>query len=234
MDFFHSQESLTAMQWILRALVAYFFLIIVVKVMGQRSISQLSLLDFAIALVIGNLIAHPLSDEQLGLKGSMITMSVLVILYASSVFITLKSIKLRRIVLPEPFPLIRNGQIMSRSLTKARISVDDLLSAARKEKIDDIKKISLALWEPDGTISFFMSPAFQTITRSDLNIISEPFDFPKTVVREGRVDQNVLKQIGKEENWLLSTLKTNHNAEISNVILATVDSNNQLNLFLYK
>ena len=69
MDFFHGQETLTAMQWVLRAVVGYFFMLIMAKLMGQRSISQLNLLDFAIAVVIGNIIAHPLSDEKLGLKG---------------------------------------------------------------------------------------------------------------------------------------------------------------------
>jgi uncharacterized membrane protein YcaP (DUF421 family) len=33
--------------------------------MGKRSISQLRRLDFTMALSLGNIIAHPLSDEQL-------------------------------------------------------------------------------------------------------------------------------------------------------------------------
>jgi uncharacterized membrane protein YcaP (DUF421 family) len=90
MDFFNGQESLTAIQWILRAIVAFFFLLFAVKIMGQRSISHLRLLDFIMALLLGNIIAHPLSDEQLGLKGSMITMTVLVILYTVGVFLSLK------------------------------------------------------------------------------------------------------------------------------------------------
>ena len=68
LDFFQSQETLTAMDWILGATVAYFFLLVVAKVLGQRTLSQLRLLDFVIALVIGNIIAHPLSHEGLGLE----------------------------------------------------------------------------------------------------------------------------------------------------------------------
>lgn len=234
MDFFHGQETLTALQWILRAVVGYVFMVIIAKLMGQRSISQLNLLDFAIAVVIGNIIAHPLSDEQLGLKGSMITMSALVVLYVSSVFLVLKSKKLRQFVLPNPFPLIKNGEFIYKNLTKARISVDYILSEARKEKIDDVKKVSLALWEPDGTISFFVSPNFQSVTRGDLNIITEPFDFPKTVVKEGNVERSILQQTGKEESWLLSSLKTNHNVELNEVLLATMNKSGQLKVFLYK
>ncbi|MGG3449588.1 hypothetical protein [Domibacillus aminovorans] len=58
------------------------------------------------AILIGNIIAHPLSDEQLGLKRSMITMTVLVLLYIAGVFLSLKWVKLRRWLDPSPYPLI--------------------------------------------------------------------------------------------------------------------------------
>lgn len=72
MGFFQGQETLTSTKWILRAEIIFFFLLIVVKMMGQRSISHLRLIDFVIALVLGNIIAHPLSDEKLGMKGSKV------------------------------------------------------------------------------------------------------------------------------------------------------------------
>lgn len=234
MDFFHSQETLTTLQWILRSVVGYIFLIIIVKVMGRRSIAQLNFLDFAIAIVIGNIIAHPLSDEQLGLKGSMTTMTALVMLYTISVFITLKSKKIRRFFSPDPLPLVKNGQFISKNLTKARISVDYILSEARKEKIEDAKKIALAFWEPDGSISFFVKPNDQTITRRDLNIVTKPFDFPKTIIREGSIEKPVLQEIGRDENWLITLLKTNHQSEVQDVLLATIDQNNVLKVFLYQ
>ncbi|MEB2298904.1 DUF421 domain-containing protein [Lysinibacillus xylanilyticus] len=116
MDFFHGQESLTGIQWILRAIVAFFFLIFATKILGQRSISQLRLLDFALAISLGNIIAHPLSDERLGMKGSMITMSVLVILYTVGVWLTLKWPSFRNIIDPPPIPLVKNGKIISANL----------------------------------------------------------------------------------------------------------------------
>jgi uncharacterized membrane protein YcaP (DUF421 family) len=90
MEFMSGKESLTIIQWVLRAIVAFFFLLFAAKLMGQRSISQLRLIDFIMAILLGNIIAHPLSDEQLGLKGSMITMTVLVMLYTVGVFLSLK------------------------------------------------------------------------------------------------------------------------------------------------
>ncbi|MGM9920163.1 MAG: DUF421 domain-containing protein [Bhargavaea sp.] len=232
MEFFHAQETLTATQWILRAVVSYFFLLIVVKVMGQRSISQLSLLDFAIAIAIGNIIAHPLSDEGLGLKGSMITMVALVVLYSASVFAVLKSGRVRDFVLPRPIPLVEKGQLVYPNLKKARITIDYLLSEARKAKIEDIQKLSLALWEPDGTISFFESPQYQGPTRSDFDMVPEPFDLPVVVVREGEIDRKALGEKGKDEAWLMSVLKEEHFITLEDVLLATMERSGRVKVFV--
>lgn len=232
MEFIHPQETLTAMQWILRAVVSYIFLLIVVKVMGQRSISQLSLLDFAIAITIGNIIAHPLSDKGLGLKGSMITMAAFAVLYSTSVFAVLKSGRVRNFVLPRPIPLVEKGQLVYPNLKKARITIDYLLSEARKAKIEDLETLALALWEPDGTISFFESPQYQGPTRSDFNMTPEPFDLPVVVVREGRVDKQALQWKGKDEAGLLSILKEEHDVRLQDVLLATMDRSGLVKVFV--
>ncbi|MEK3886154.1 DUF421 domain-containing protein [Bacillus sp. FSL K6-3431] len=233
MDFFHSQESLTAIQWILRAIVSYFFMIITVKVMGQRSISQLRLLDFVIALIIGNIIAHPLSDESLGLKGSMITMSVLVILYTSSVIASLKSDKLRKFFDAPPLPLIENGKIFYKNLGKARISLDDLMLELRKGNVEDIQKVALALWEMGGTLSLFLKPQYQPVTPSDLNLSPKSFVFPKTIIKERKIDVSLLHAMGREENWLETKIKSTYNADIHDILLATIDETEHITIFLY-
>ena len=233
MDFFQGQETLTAIQWVLRAVIAFFFLLFATKLMGERSISQLRLIDFAIALIIGNILAHPLSDEKLGLKGSLITTTVLIILYIASVYATLKWGSLRKWMEPSPYPLIKHGEMIYPNLKKARISIDHLLSELRKEKIEDVQKVALALWEPDGTISFFLSPQHQALTPTDMQLIMNPFSFPTVVVKEGRVDQESLKNVGKDMDWLHNKFTLYH-VQASDILLATVDDNDNLKIYLYE
>lgn len=233
MDFFSSQESLTAVEWSLRAIVSFFFLVFVAKIMGQRSISKLRFLDFVILLLLGNILAHPLSDEGLGLKGSMISISVLVILYLAGIFLSLKSNRIRTFFNPSPMPLIENGQILYKNLYKAKITIEFLLSELRKEKTDDIQKVALALWEPGGTISIFLAPQYQPVTTADLNLPIKPFDFPKTVVKERTIDNNELQQLGKDEQWLKDRIKETYDVTVNEVLLATLDKGNNLKVFLY-
>lgn len=234
MDFFQSKETLTAMEWVFRAITAYFFLLVVAKVLGQRTISQLRLLDFVIALVIGNIIAHPLSDEHLGLEGSMITTVVLVILYLVNLFGILRFPFLRNIINSSPIKIVENGEILHKGLNKARISIDVLLEELREEKVDDVKKVALALWEADGKISVFLLPQYEPVTPSSLQIKTEPFDFPRTIIKEGKIISNELKQSNNDKGWVISSLKNSYQTEVKNVLLATIDTKGSLKVFLYK
>ena len=234
MSFFHSQETLSSIEWILRAVIGFFFLLIVAKIMGQRAISQLRLLDFVIALVLGNIIAHPLSDEKLGMKGSMITTVVLVVLYTGGLFISLKSSRIEKFLDPVPFPLIKNGEINYKGLKKARISIDHLLAELRKEKVADLKKVALALWESDGKISIFLDPKYEALTPTSYQKKIEPFDLPRTIIKEGKIDFSTLQQINVEEGWIVNKLKTLHQVDVSNVLLGTIDHQKKLQIFLYK
>ncbi len=234
MNFYQSQETLTAIEWILRAVTAFVFLVIVAKAMGQRAISQLRLIDFVIALVIGNIIAHPLSDEKLGLEGSLISTIVLVVLYLGSVFMMLKWPRFRRLLNNKPVILIQNGKILSNGLKKARISIDVLLEELREGKVQDLKKVAIAFWEADGKISFFLDPKYEPVTHESLQIATEPFDFPKTIIKEGIINYEELRQFNKDESWVVSMLQSQYHVEVKNVLLATLDSNDNMNVFLYK
>lgn len=233
MDFFAGQDSLTSLQWILRAIIGFIFLVIIAKIMGQRSISQLRFLDFVVALLIGNIIAHPLSDEGLGLKGSMLTMAVVVFLYVSGVLLSIRWHFLRRLFDPSPMILIKDGNIIYKNLNKARITIDILMSELRKEKIEDPQKVALALFEPGGTISVFLQSQYQPITPKDLGLTTNSFELPKTVIKERQINYKELNQLGKNEQWLLNKIKTNYNANVDEVLLATIDSNDNLKVFFF-
>lgn len=234
MDFFQGQETLTTIEWILRAVIAFFFLVIVAKVLGQRSISQLRLLDFVIALVVGNIIAHPLSDEELGLKGSVVTTIVLVTLYLGGIFLILKWPWFRNLITPPPINIVKDGEIIYKGLKKARISIDVLMEELREKQVEDVKKVALAIWEADGKFSVFLDPKYNPMTPADSQLKTEPFDLPKLIIKDGKIDSKELKQMNTDEDWVVSNLERLYQTEVKNVLLATLDNKETLKVFLYK
>ena len=234
MDFLQGQETLTTIEWIFRAIIAFFFLLTVAKLLGQRTISQLRILDFVITLVIGNIIAHPLSDEHLGLKGSIITTTVLVVLYLGGIFSILKFPFLRRLIDNSPITIVQDGEILYKGLKKARISIDVLLEELREEKVEDVKKVALAIWEADGKISVFLHPKYEPITPSSFQMETEPFNLPRTIIKQGKIISKELIQINRDKGWVVSSLESLYQTEVKNVLLGTLDKKGNLKVFLYK
>ncbi|MGD6816378.1 DUF421 domain-containing protein [Metabacillus sp. 113a] len=234
MNFLSSQETLTAVEWTLRSVLAFLFMVIVAKLLGQRTISQLRLLDFVIALVIGNIIAHPLSDPHLGMKGSVISTSVLVLLYLAGVYMMLKWPWFRRLTNHKSITVVENGKILHQGLKKARISIDVLLEELREEKVDDVKKVALAMWEADGKMSVFLHPAYEPLTPALMQMQTEAFDFPRTVIKEGRLATEVLTILNKDEAWLRTRLQAQFRTDVKQVLLATLDRKDNLQVFLYQ
>lgn len=73
-----------------------------------------------------------------------------------------------------------------------------------------------------------------TITPSSLNIEVEPFNFSKTVIKDGKINLKELKELNKDEDWLVSKLDSLYKTSIKNVLLAILDNKDNLKVFLYK
>lgn len=230
MSFFYGQESLSVFQWVLRGLVGYLFLLFAVKLMGQRSISQLRLLDFITALVLGNIVAHPLSDEKLGLQGAMLTTTVIIFLYTVGTLLTLKSGFCRKLFESSPVIVVKHGQIIESGLNQAKLSIESLLSELRKNRIFELKNVALAIWEPGGTVSVFPESQFRPLTPVDMQIQPKPFSLPMIIIKEGKINYETLRKIRKDEQWLRIMLNKTAKMEISDLLLATIDVDNTIHL----
>ncbi|MCJ8012205.1 DUF421 domain-containing protein [Paenibacillus sp. KQZ6P-2] len=220
MDFFKGQDSLTALEWVVRSIVGFVFLIIAAKMMGQRSISQLRFLDFIIALTLGNIIAHPLSDEHLGLKGALISTFSLVLLYTAAIWLSLKIPLLKKLFDPPAIPLVLDGKLDYRNLSRAKLPIEFLYAELRKANVEDISKVAFAAWEPGGTLSVFLNTAYQPVTPADLKLTTQPFNLTKPIITDGHMEHALLREIGKDRVWLETEIRPH---ELYNVILATVD-----------
>ena len=63
---------------------------------------------------------------------------------------------------------------------------------------------------------------------------AEPFNLPSTIIKEGKIDSIALKQIHRDEDWVVSSLESLYQTEVKNVLLATLDKNGNLKVYLYK
>lgn len=138
----------------------------------------------------------------------------------------------RRFLEPAPIILIHNGSIDFSNLKKARITAEYLFSELRMRNVSDIQTVKLALWEASGVVSIFQYPEYEAASRRDLKVAGRRSPVSFILVKNGRIQQDVLALIGKPEEWAKEFLEKS--AEIESIMLATVDESHKINILLKK
>ncbi|ALA19192.1 MULTISPECIES: DUF421 domain-containing protein [unclassified Chelatococcus] len=142
------------METVLRGIAIYFVLLIVLRLSGRRSLAQATPFDFVLLLII----AETTQQALLGDDFSMINAVLLIItLFTTDVALSyVKQWSPRAALLMDGTPtvLISRGQPDAEALRRARVSVEDVLEAARqKHGLQRLEEIEFAILEPSGSLS---------------------------------------------------------------------------------
>ncbi|EEM04168.1 Hypothetical membrane associated protein [Bacillus pseudomycoides] len=117
-------------------------------------------------------------------------------------------------------------------MKKARITVEYLFSELRLQNISDIKTIKLALWEASGVVSVFQYPEYETVSRLDMKVAGKKSPISFILVKDGKIQKDVLTLLGKTETWAKEELSKKVSIEL--IQLATIDEMEKINILLKK
>src|SRR6187402_3443381 len=142
------------MDSVLRGLLVYFFLLIVFRISGKRTLSQTTSFDLVLLLIISETTQQAMVDNDHSITNGFLLIMTLV--GTSILLATLKQFfpKLDLLLEGQPIIVVDKGKLLHDFMKKARVDEEDILSAARMnhglERLDQIK---YAILERDGEIS---------------------------------------------------------------------------------
>ena len=216
----------------LRTVVLYIILIAVVRFMGKRQIGQMEPSEFVVAMLIADLIAIPMQNSGIPLYYGVVPVVTVLGLELLLSGLSMKSLRIRRLLCGKPVVLIDNGKLCQDNLRKTRLSLDELTSALREKNILDMTAVQYAILETNGVVTVFPYPKFRPANAKDAGVTVKEQFLPVTVVEDGHLFREDLKRAGKDENWVEQVLKE-HQANLSDTLLLTVDKTGKV-LFLRK
>jgi len=214
----------------IRSFIAFFLLLLLVKMVGKQQISQLTYFDYIVGITIGS-IASTLSVQVNENTWSTIAgMGVWAILAVALAIIGLKSPRLRKIIEGIPEIIIQNGKVQIDVLEKNNLSMEDLMSMLRDKNVFNVEDVEFAVLEINGKLSVLLKSQKQPLTPQDMNIPTRYAGLPLNIIVDGRVDQDALRSVNLTRAWLEFNLRKKkiHNPE--DVFLAQLDT--QGNLFV--
>ncbi len=188
---------------IIKTLVLYFFIVVVYRIMGKKEVGKLSIIDLIVSILIAELAAISIEEADRSILTSIIPIIVLVIIQISISFISLKSVKLRKLIDGNPIVIIKDGKLNFKDMTKLRYTIDDLIAQLREQGIKSIEEVNYAVLENNGKLSVF----------------NKDKDYPLPIIIDGNIDYDVLKDMKKDEKWIKRILDDN-NITLNNVFYA--------------
>lgn len=142
------------MELIVRASVIFWFLWLVVRGTGKRSLAELTPLELILIVIIGDIVQQGINQEDMSLTGAVMAVSVFVVWTLTADALARRSEQASRVVSGEPVIIVQEGKPIKESLQRERLTMADLKEAARMQGIGDLSEVKFAVLETDGEFSF--------------------------------------------------------------------------------
>lgn len=146
------------MELIIRATAIFWFLWLVVRGSGKRSLAELTPLDLILIVVIGDIVQQGVTQEDMSVTGAVAAVSVFVVWTLAADGIARRFPRVSRAIAGEPIIVVRDGVPLEDRMRRERVTMEDLKEAARIEGIGDLGDIEFAVLETDGKFSFITKP----------------------------------------------------------------------------
>jgi uncharacterized membrane protein YcaP (DUF421 family) len=142
------------MESVVRGLVVYFFLLMVFRIAGKRTLSEATAFDLVLLLIISETTQQAMVDNDHSMTNGGVLIFTLVgadilLSYAKQWFPALDPVLDGTAVI-----LLRDGKVLKHRLNSERVDSSDILEAAREQRgLESLDQIKLAVLERGGQIS---------------------------------------------------------------------------------
>ena len=207
---------------LIRTSVLYIFVIAIMRMMGKRQIGELLPAELVVTLLLSEIIAIPMQDNDISLVSAIVPVLVLVGFEILISVISLKSVKIRSLMQGNSIIIIRDGKLDLKKIKELRFTIDDILEALRQKDIFDISKVQYAVVETNGTISVMLKPEYEPVTREDLKLEFEDSGMPCAVIVDGRIIKTDFECCNMTMEKLKKIIKKDK-INVDNTLLMTID-----------
>lgn len=207
---------------LIRTSVLYIFVIAIMRMMGKRQIGELQPTELVVTLLLSEIIAIPMQDNDISLVSAIVPVLVLVGFEILISVISLKSVKIRSLMQGNSIIIIRDGKLDLKKIKELRFTIDDILEALRQKDIFDISKVQYAVVETNGTISVMLKPEYEPVTREDLKLEFEDSGMPCAVIVDGRIIKTDFECCNMTMEKLKKIIKKDK-INVDNTLLMTID-----------
>lgn len=142
------------METVIRGLAIFFFLLIVMRIAGKRSLAQITTFDFVLLLIIAEAVQQAMLGQDYSVTNALL---LVVTLVAADIGLSLLQQRwpfLGKFLDGVPLVIVEDGKPLKQRMQRARVDDQEILTAAREiHGIERMDQIKYAVLERSGGIS---------------------------------------------------------------------------------
>lgn len=142
------------MESVIRGAAVYVILLVIMRLSGRRTLSQMTPFDLVLLLIVAETTQQALLGDDFSIVNSVILIITLFSLDILLSYVKASSRRAERLLDGAPVILVSHGRPDDKVLAGTRMSVEDVLEAAReKQGLERLDQIRFAVLEATGEIS---------------------------------------------------------------------------------
>lgn len=214
----------------IRTVFVYFFVLMMMRIMGKREIGKLSVFDLVISIMIAEIAVLVLEDVNTPMLNSLFPMITLVAVQIFIAFISLKSRKIRLWLDGYPSILVDRGRINRQEMRKQKYNLDDLMQQLRENKVSRLADVEFAILETTGKLTVIekekgnsdtssLQSSEQDVSKNKIRYVGLPIP----LIMDGKVQDDNLEKIEKNRFWLKKELQDRGVNDFKEVFFCSMD-----------
>ena len=207
----------------IRTLILLLAVVAALRLMGKRQIGQLQPSELVVTILLSQVAASPMQDNDISLLNTLVVMAVLAGAEVLLSALALKNIRVRRLLDGSPVVLVRDGVPDQAQMRRLRYTLHDLTEALRAKGVFDLNNVRIALAETDGSVSVLLKTEAAPAPLAFFE--KEPRDggMPVMLIADGTVLEDGLREAGLDRAALEGILRKER-VRAADVFLLTCDA----------
>ena len=182
-------------------------LLLVTRLLGKKTLSEITPFDLIYTLVLGGILEESLYDDKINALHFLFAVALWGIMIYFLESVVQKKDKINTFIKGTPSVLIYDGELNLLEIKNNHIEMEQLRSMLRSQNCFSLRTVKYAVLEIGGSISV-------------MNKSEEDEEFSYLLVDEKVIEMNTLQSIGKDKNWLIENLKEKGHPNLEDIVYA--------------
>ena len=161
---------------IARTILVYVIVVVLLRVLGRRTVAQLNAFDLVVLLLLSNVVQNAIIGPDNSLIGGLIGVVTLLLINTVVVWVVRRNPWLDRVVEGSNVTLVRDGSVDQRALRHLGIREADLHAALLTQGAEGMQDVKEADMYPSGSIVVELTQEAENASRMDLDRVEHKID----------------------------------------------------------